>query len=133
MVFTDCKMSRRKAACLGGIDFTSCLKDGAAADLVLVILDRTARQQIDLAAENILDFLVKIKEVPAEMNVRLEGDQKVDIAAAMRLAACEGAEHFEPGHTVPPAKGREPGLDLVQGRGQCVVRRNHGGLSISSA
>src|SRR5271165_1804122 len=25
----------------------------------------------------------------------------------------------------------EPGLNLVQGRGKCVVRRNHGGLSIS--
>jgi len=37
------------------------LKDGAAAGLVLVVLDRTARQKIDLAAENILDFLVKIK------------------------------------------------------------------------
>src|SRR5260370_902961 len=102
-------MSRRYAACLGGIDFTGGLKDRAAADRVLVLLDRTAREQIDLTAEDVLDLLVKFKEIPPEMDFGLEGDQQVDIAAAMRIAPREGAEHFEPGHAVTLAKGREPG------------------------
>jgi DNA replication protein DnaC len=31
---------------------------------------------------------------------------------------------------VTPAKGRQPGLDLVQGGRKGLVRRNHNGLSI---
>jgi len=109
-------MSRRYAACLGGIDFTGGLEDRAAANLVLVQFDGAACEQIDLAAENVLDLLLKFEKIPAQMNVRLECHQKIDIAAAMWFAARDGAKHFEPGNTMPPAKEREPGLDLVQGR-----------------
>src|SRR5437660_2265581 len=124
MVFTDRKMSKRYAACLGGIDFTGGLKDRAPADHVLVLLHRTACKQIDLTAENVLDLLVKFKEIPPEMDFGLECHQQVDIAAPMWIASREGAEHFQPGHAVTFAKRREPGRDLVQGRRQSGVRRN---------
>jgi hypothetical protein len=63
-----------KAACLGGIDFTGRLKDRPAADRVLIPLDRPARQQINLASEDVFDLLVQFKEIPPEMHLGLEGD-----------------------------------------------------------
>jgi len=125
-------MSRRYVACLGGIDFTGGFKNRATADRDLVLLDRTAREQIDLATEDVLDLLVKLKKIPPEMDFGPECDQQVDIAAAMRVAAREGAEHFQPGNAMTLAKGREAGLDLVQRRRKSVVRRNHKELSISN-
>jgi hypothetical protein len=82
-------MSRRNAACLGGIDVTGGLKDRVAADRVLVLLDRTACEEIHLAAEDVLDLLMKFKEILPEMDFGLEGDQQVDITAAMRIAPRE--------------------------------------------
>lgn len=75
MIFTERKMSSRYAACLGGIDFTGTLKNQLAADRVLVLLDRTAGEQVDLAAEDAFDLLVKFIEVPPEMDFGLERHQ----------------------------------------------------------
>jgi hypothetical protein len=101
-----CKISKAgKEPLQFGIDFTGGLKDRAAPDVVLIVLDRTAREQVDFTAENVLDFLMKLKRAPPKMDFGPECNQQVDIAAEMRFAASEGAEYFEPGHAVTLAKG----------------------------
>ncbi|MDQ2901454.1 MAG: hypothetical protein M3Y07_16900 [Acidobacteriota bacterium] len=63
----------------------------------MVLFDRTAGQQIDLATENVFKLLVKFKEIPPKMHFGLKRDEQVNIASAVRLASRKGAEHFQPG------------------------------------
>jgi hypothetical protein len=113
IVVTD-RTNVQKAHCLSGIDLRGGLEDEAAADRVFVLLDRTAREQIDLAAEDLLDLFVKFEEVTKR---------------STSLPRCgsprEGAEHFHAGNAMMTAKGREAGLDLVQGRWKFVFRHGH--------
>jgi len=54
------------------IDFTGGLKDRLAADRVLILLNRPARQQLNLASKDVFDLLVKFKEIPPEVYVGFE-------------------------------------------------------------
>jgi len=66
----------------------------------LILFDRTTGQQIDLASENVFELLVKFEEIPSQVDFVLKGNQQVDIAATVRLASREGAEHLQPGDAV---------------------------------
>jgi hypothetical protein len=71
------------------------LKDRATPDFVLILLHRTARQQVDFTAKNVLDLLVKFKKIPTKMDFGLKRDQQVDIATGVRLSARNRAENFQ--------------------------------------
>src|SRR5580698_3289774 len=125
MTSIERRISRRYAACLGGIDFTCGLENRAAADGVLVLLDGAASQQINLASEKVFELLMQFEEIPAEVHAGLKRHQQVYVAAAARFATREGAEHFQPGDPVALAERREAKPHLVQRRRQYIGLRGH--------
>ena len=68
---------------------------------------------------------MEFEKVPSEMYVGSKRNQKVDVAAWMRIAARKRAEYFQPSDAVTLAERNEPGLQFVQRRRKDIVRRNH--------
>ena len=68
---------------------------------------------------------MEFEKIPSEMYVGSKRNQKVDVAAGMRIAARKRAEYFQPGDAVTLAERNEPGLQFVQRRRNDIVMRNH--------
>jgi len=110
MISTERKISSKYATCLGGIDFAGRFEDGLAANGILILFNRPARQKINFAAEEVFEFIVEFIEVPSEMDIRSKGNEQVNIASRMPLTSSERAEHFKPGNAVTQTKRRESGF-----------------------